>query len=58
MTCCEKGLGERLCVRLCELKLVETFREGLSERLCERLGERFGDMLCNRLGEILDPNML
>ena len=24
----------------------------------ERLGERFGQMLCNRLGDMLDPNMV
>ena len=36
----------------------EKLGDGLNERVRERMGERFGLILCTRLYEMLDPNLL
>ena len=55
MISCVKRLGERF--RSC-VKLGETLKEGLSERLRERLGERFDEMVCKKLCDMSDADIL
>ena len=43
MSACDKRMGERLCVRLGDLKV------GFVKVVCNS----FGEMLCNRFGEDL-----
>ena len=60
MRSCVERLDERprSSVKFCELRLSEKLGCGLNERLHERLGERLGEILCRRLNEMLDSNML
>ena len=36
----------------------EKLGDGLNERARERMGERFGEIVCKRLYEMLDPNII